>query len=48
MQEGKVVVSWEACMQVKKQQLENQEWNKGLVPTCERSMSKLYIVTLLI
>ena len=33
--------SWEICRQVKKQQLE-------LVPNWERSMSRLYIVTLLI
>ena len=29
--------SWETCMQVKKQQLENQTWNNGLVQNCERS-----------
>ena len=39
--------SWEICMQVKKQQLE-PTWNKRLVPNQERSMSRLYIVTLLI
>ena len=39
--------SWETCMKVKKQQLE-PTWNNGLVPNWERSMSKLYIVTLLI
>ena len=33
-------------MQVKKQQLE-PTWNKRLVPNQERSMSRLYIVTLL-
>ena len=39
-------VSWETCMQVKKQQLElNKE---QLVPNWERSMTSLYIVTLLI
>ena len=39
--------SWETCMQVKKQQLE-QRWNNRLVPNWERSTSRLYIVTLLI
>ena len=29
--------SWETCMQVKKQQLETQTWNNGLVQNCERS-----------
>ena len=38
--------SWEICMQVKKQQLELDM--EHLVPNRERSMSKLYIVTLLI
>ena len=38
--------SWETCMQVKKQQ--NWTWNNRLVPNRERSMSRLYIVTLLI
>ena len=38
--------SWETCLQVKKQQ--NWIWNNRLVPNWERSMSKLYIVTLLI
>ena len=33
-------------MQVKKQQL--APWKNGLVPSWERSMSKLYIVTLLL
>ena len=33
-------------MQVKKQQ--NRTWNSRLVPNWERSMSRLYIVTLLI
>ena len=39
--------SWEICMQVKKQQLELdlEQWNG---PDWERSMSRLYIVTLLI
>ena len=36
--------SWETCMQVKKQQ--NWTWNNGLVPNWERSMSRLYIVTM--
>ena len=40
--------SWEICMQVKKQQLEQLLWNNGLVPNWERSTSRLYIVTLLI
>ena len=40
--------SWEICMQVKKQQLELYMEQHGLVPNKERSMSKLYIVTLLI
>ena len=40
-------VSWEICMQVKKQQLE-WTWSNALVPNWERSMSRLYIVTLLI
>ena len=38
---------WEICMQVKKQQLE-LDMNNRLVPNWERSMSRLYIVTLLI
>ena len=38
--------SWETCMQVKKQQ--NQTWNNGLVQNWERSISRLYVVTLLI
>ena len=37
----------EICMQVKKQQLE-LEWNNRLFPNQERSMSRLYIVTLFI
>ena len=39
--------SWETCMQVKKQPLE-RTWNNGLVQNWERSMSRLYTVTLLI
>ena len=40
-------VSWEICMQVKKQQLElDMEQQTG--PNRERSTSRLYIVTLLI
>ena len=39
--------SWEICIQVKKQQLE-LSWNYRLLPNQERSMSRLYIVTLLI
>ena len=39
--------SWEICMQVKKQQLE-PDMDKGQAPNWERSMSRLYIVTLLI
>ena len=38
---------WEICMQVKKEQLE-PDMNNRLVPNWERSMSRLYIVTLLI
>ena len=44
-------LSCETCMQVNKQQLEQDitwTWNNGLVPDWERGMSKLYIVTLLI
>ena len=37
---------WEIYMQVKKKQ--NWTWNKRLVPNRERSMSRLYIVPLLI
>ena len=40
-------VSWEICMQVKKQQLE-LDMEQYLVPNQERSTSRLYIVTLLI
>ena len=39
-------VSWENCMQVKKQH--NWTWNNRLVPNRKRSTSRLYIVTLLI
>ena len=39
--------SCETCRQVKKQQL-NQTWNNRLVSYWERSMSRLYIVMLLI
>ena len=39
--------SWEICMQVKKQQLE-LDWNNRLIPNRKKSMSRLYIVTLLI
>ena len=39
--------SWETCMQVRKQQLE-LNMNNRLVPNRKRSMSRLYIVTLLI
>ena len=38
--------SWEICMQVKKQK--NWMWNNRLIPNWERSMSRLYIVSLLI
>ena len=38
--------SWEICMQVQKQQ--NWTWNNRLVVNQERSMSRLYLVTLLI
>ena len=40
-------ISWEICMQVKKQQLE-LDMNNGLAPDWERSTWRLYIVTLLI
>ena len=40
--------SWETCMQVRKQQLELDMEQHGLVPNQERSTSRLYIVTLLI
>ena len=39
-------VSWETCMQVKKQQ--NQTWNNRLVQNWKSSMTRLYIVTLFI
>ena len=39
--------SWEIWMQVNKQQLE-LDMNNGLVPNWEKSMSRLYIVTLFI
>ena len=39
-------VSWETCMQVKKQQ--NWTWNNRLVPNWERSITRLHIVTLLV
>ena len=39
-------VSWEICMQVKKEQ--NQTWNNRLVPNWERGSSRLYTITLLI
>ena len=39
--------SWETCMQVKKQQLE-PDMQQQMVSNWERSMSRLYIVTLLI
>ena len=39
-------VSWDTCMQVKKQQ--NWAWNNGPVPNWERSMTRLYIVTVFI
>ena len=42
-----LLASWEICMQVKKQQL-NQTWDNTLVPNWERNMSRLYIVTLLV
>ena len=38
--------SYETCIQIKKQQ--NQTWNNGLVQNWERSMTRLYIATLLI
>ena len=39
--------SWETCMQVRKQQLE-LDMEQQLVPSRKRSMSRLYIVTLVI
>ena len=41
-----LLASCEICMQVKNQQ--NQTWNNRLFQNWERSMSRLYIVTLLI
>ena len=38
--------SWEICIQVKKKQLELDMENR-LIPNWEKSMSRLYIVTLL-
>ena len=38
---------WEICMKVKKQQVE-LSWNNRGIPNWERSMSRVYIVTLLI
>ena len=38
--------SWASCIKVKKQQ--NSTWNNRLVLNQERSMSRLYIVTLLL
>ena len=38
---------WESCMQVRKQKLE-LDMNKRLVPNTKKSMSSLYVVTLLI
>ena len=43
-----LLVSWEACVRVKKEAAgRNQTWNNWLVPNWERSMTRLYIVTLL-
>ena len=39
--------SWEICMQIKRQQLE-QTWNNRLVPNWERSTSRLCITTQII
>ena len=39
--------SWETCMQVSKL-LQNWTWNNRLVPNRKRSISRLYIATLLI
>ena len=41
-------VSWEICMQVKKQQLELDMGQQTQIPNWDRSTSRLYIVTLLI
>ena len=43
-----ILASWEICIQVKKQQLEPNMEQWRLVPNWERSLSKLYIVNLLI
>ena len=44
--------SLETCVQIKKEikkkNNQNWTWNNGLVPNWEKSMSRLYIVTLLI
>ena len=40
--------SWEICMQDRKQQLELDMEQQNMVPNRKRSMSRLYIVTLLI
>ena len=47
MNQTSLPASWEICIQVKKQQLEPnmEQW---LVQNWQRSMSRLYIVTLLI
>ena len=37
-------VSWETCMQVKKQELE-LEWNSWVVQNWERDIKRLYIIT---
>ena len=42
-----IPVSWETCIQVKKQQLE-PDMQQQTVPNGERSTSRVYIVTLLI
>ena len=41
-----LTVSWETCMQAKKQQ--NQTWNNWMLQSWEKSTTRLYIVTLLI
>ena len=40
-------VSWETCMQVKKQQFRIRHRTDGLVPNWEKRMTSLYVVTLL-
>ena len=40
--------SWETCMQLKKQQLELNITNNRLIQNWERSVSRMYIVTLCI